>query len=1010
VATHFGVSPNTQWTKELGDKVLILLNMQKINRRGFLLVAGTSLEAAAVAGCGGGGTAPPPSAPPVTPPDTGGVTPIPSPVKLEIVLTGPSGGLEKSLSSIFVVSHTGTLTSTVKVTPSDGAAGQFWASLSQPGDYGSVYLSPAKPTATFLYAPASAGTKTITLINDGNISNPAAYTYTARAASPGSATPFRLVRGANTVGSFATLQQVKDVGGWQTGDVVKVTGGTYVVYETTDPGNTTLVSNKGGIQTGVLVDTAVIEWETPGQPMILDYSRYWQVGMLSGGQPQLVTMGQSCRNLTLRGIHFRGARPPKVESRTGAAIWTTVSTAGGTYPAASLTVEYCKFWQCIDGIHTQETHYGLSTYVRYSVFEDNSDPQGLRHDIYTGRNALTYILGCTFRKTAGQGYPQAGMGHAIKSRCRATTVLGSMLDVKMFADGTGGCAQNINTPNGGVVIIAGNVINHYGSLSNNQDGNCLRYGEDQQTPGVDINPDPSLTTHSLLLAQNTLRKFNGRPADGNDKALISIYPTGVATTLLSGAGTKIAVTANVRNNLVASDTSRAASFISQYPNNTAVSVASLSDTGMYSGESIPGFPNVNDAPYEWAGDFLIPTTRRDAYRGGRVAFMPNWVPLTAWEWTDIPGTRWLDYIKDDGTGVSGAPAVTVLDPGPARHYAVTWDYSGPCYSRKNHEVWMFGGGHAGTTINILTKYNLHKNLPDVTVVSPPTPEAMRRELALAPNHLTYTSKVYWPDGKPYVPHSYTNSFYIDTLDEWFQFGLSGIATSTDGFNLSGPGMEALDVVGFPRDGTYRPQGYWASIPSSGSGVAKGYRALAGDESGIYYWSRYGTSGLRKFTFATNSYSFISSVIQPELTRPSDEHDGVVFLCGTDVSLGWNGKFCNMANGAMTTITFSGPALPSAANYLLDVMWIASKGYYVTVWINSSAVNWDGSNVEGNLTTIVVATITPTGANTATIEIKNIAGTPPRRSTVIRGVFFDPTYGCLVFPISYANNIKAVKVA
>lgn len=973
--------------------------MQNINRRRFIALTCTGLEGAALAASAGASE----------PVETIQGKSASNSITNSIVLSGPNGGLEGALSGVFTVGHTGKLSGSIKVTPSDGEGGQFWSSRSQPGDYGSVHLSQSTPTATFLYAPASAGAKTITLSNNANLPNPHAHLYIANAATPGSPTPFRLVRGGTTIGSYATLQQVKDVGGWKSGDVVKATGGTYVVYGISDPGNTTLVSNTGGIQTGVLVETATVEWEVPGQPMILDYSRYWQVGMLSGGQPQLLTMGQSCRRLTLRGLHFRGARPPMVESRQGAAIWTTVSTRAGTHPEATLTVEYCKFWQCTDGIHTQQTHFGLSTYVRYCVFEDNSDPQGLRHDIYTGHNALTYVLGCTFRKTQGQGYPQDGMGHAIKSRCRATTILGNMLDIKMFSDGTGGCAQNINTPNGGVVVIAGNVVNHYGSLSNKNDGNCFRYGEDQHFAGVDINPDPLLNIHSILLAQNTLRKFNGRRADGSDKPLISIYPNGVATTLLSGSGVQIPVVATVRNNLVASDTSRAASFVSLYPNNSVVSVATLADSGSYSGAPVVGFPVVNDAPFEWGGDLVMARPRTDTNRGGVTTFIPAWVPTAAWEWTDIPGTRWLDYVKNDGTGVDGAPAITNLDPGPSRSYEATWDFSGPCYSHKNHEVWMFGGGHAGTTINILTKYNLHKNVPDVTVVSPPTPEAMRRKYALAPNHLTYPKKVYWPDGKPYSPHSYTNSFYVDALDEWFQFGVSACASSVDGVNMSGPGVGGFNVVGYPRNGSYRQPDYWAPIPASGDGVTRGYRSIASDQSGIYYWSRNGASGLRKFTFATNSYEFIDGAIPPELSRPSDEHDGVVFHCGTDIRRGWNGKFCDVTTGAMTTVAFTGPALPVAANYLLEVIWIASKGYYVTVWINSSAVDWGATNVDGNLTTIVVATVTPTGASTATVEIRAISGSAPTRNTVIRGAFYDSTYGCLILPISYANNIKAVKV-
>ena len=189
--------------------------MHKLDRRRFILLSCTGLEASALAACGGGGATLSVAAPaPV--PDSGGVggngeisneTPTPEPAQTnQIFLTGPTSGLERSLSGLFTVGHTGPLVGTVKVTPSDGAGGQFWSSLSQPGNYGSVYLSASRPTATFLYAPASAGAKSITVANDANLPNPAAYAYNAVAATPGSATPFRLVRGGTTIGSYATLQ------------------------------------------------------------------------------------------------------------------------------------------------------------------------------------------------------------------------------------------------------------------------------------------------------------------------------------------------------------------------------------------------------------------------------------------------------------------------------------------------------------------------------------------------------------------------------------------------------------------------------------------------------------------------------------------------------------------------------------------------------------------------------------------------------------------------------------
>ncbi|NCT82173.1 MAG: hypothetical protein GXC94_03455 [Comamonadaceae bacterium] len=985
--------------------------MTDLDRRHFLLTV-ASVPGVALTGCGGGAaqvldaTAPPPSdSGSVSPPPTIPEPPPPGNAAGQLALSGPSGGLERSLSRIFTVSCSVPVGRKIRITPSDGAGGQFWSTVSQPGDYGSVYLTAATPTATFVYAPASAGAKSITLTNDGGLANPTAHAYEATAATPGSPTPFRLVRGDTTIGRYATLQQVKDQGGWQSGDVVKVTGGTYVVFNPTDPGNTTLVSNTGGVQTGVLVDTT-IEWETPGQPMVLDYSRYWQVGMLSGGQPQLLTMGQSCRNLTVRGLHFRGARAPMGESRMGAAIWTTVSTANGTHPAATLTVEYCKFWQCIDGIHTQETHYGLSNYIRYCVFEDNSDPQGLRHDIYTGRNALTYVLGCSFRKTPGQGYPQAGMGHAIKSRCRATTVLACMLDVQMFADGTGGCAQNINTPNGGVVVIAGNVINHYGSLSNNNDGNCLRYGDDQHTPTVDTNPDPSLTVHSLLLAQNTLRKYNGRPADGSDKALISIFPTGVATTLLSGAGSQIPVTAVVRNNLVASDTPRAAEFVSRYPANTEVPVSTLANNGEYTGAQIAGAPAINDAPFEWAGDFTPPIPRSDSQRGARTRYLPSWLPTTAWQWKEIPGTVWADYIRDDGKGL--APRVTELDPGPSKTYLATWEYSGPTYSRKNHEVWMFGGGHAGSTINILTRWNLHKERPDVEVVSAPTPEAARRAWVFGDKLL---STAYFPaDGKPYSPHSYWNNLYSDSRDEFISFGIAGIATSGDGSTMSGSTASFRDIAGHPRSGQWRPAKHYADIPTyqDGSFEYTGPRAMSPDGNTVYYWPK--NQGMKKYSFATNTHSHVGGTTSTPSTRLAVGGDGRTTLHVEPSSDGgWVVQTCDLATGQRSNISVGGDAIPAGLQ-CYGVEWVEPLGAYVTLWITAGAFNNESIRTDPNISTVVVATLRLTGPATATATLKPVKGQAPTKCNSLRGMFYDPSYGCLIVAMSPTKPLMAVKVA
>lgn len=986
----------------------------KMNRRHFLPFAGSLVATAVLAACGGGkikfientnaaplsgsGTANASAAPP-TPPRQCLAT-------SDITLTGPSGGLERSLSGVFTVRYTGTLTGTIKVTPSDGAGGQFWNTQVADGTApGYVYLSQSNPTATFLYAPASSGAKTITLANDGGCTNPVAgHTYMAAAEAPGSATPFRLTRGALTIGSYATLQQCKDIGGYRSGDVIKATGGTYVVYNATDPGATWLVNNSGGVQIGVDVDTLKIEWETPGVPMVLDFSRACLAGMTSGGQPRLLTMGPSCRNLTVRGLHFRGARPPVGADWFGAAFWTQLSGAAGN---ATLTVEYCKISEFPDGIKTQDGRYDLSTYIRFCVFEDNSDNRGLDHDIYTGRGALTHVEGCTFRKTAKNYFTQLGMGHFVKSRCRATNVVANLFDGYRTADGYGGVAQTVNTPNGGVVSITGNVFLHYGALSSDGKGEPLRYGEGQYYANADISNDPLLTTHSLLFAQNTVRQALGRAADGSVVRVLNIYPTGVATTLLNGSGALTPVTVTVRNNLVANDSPGMAEFMTAYPDNSQVMQANISNLGYLAGGVIAGSPAVNDAKLDYVGEYMPPAARTDTNRGGRVTSIPAWVPSAAWVWTDIPGTVWTDYLKSDGSGI--APAITALDPGPSLSYTSTWEYSGPCYSRKNHELWMFGGGHAATTINILTRYNLHQASPNVSVVSQATPEQDRRDRSFG-GHLL--DAPYFPtDGKPYSPHSYTNNIYVDGRDEFMGFGVANIATTSDGVTMQAGASSFRDIVAFPRDGAWRAKGYYPNLPTlmDSADIIKGPRALSADGNSIYYWGD--GYGMYRFTFGQGgaTHTFVGGTTSAPSGMLANNSVDVTLHIVPDSGAGWGVKTCNLATGAQTAITVSGYSIPVGL-YCYGVQWVPSIGKYVAMWINADAYNNGANRAATNLTTVLLTTLELTSATTATATLVSMTGTAPTKCMSFRGFYYDDTYDCLIVVTAPNKPVQAIKVA
>jgi hypothetical protein len=106
-----------------------------------------------------------------------------------VTMTGPTSGVNGVASSNFTlgVSPTGgTITGAVVVTPSDGGAGGTFTPTTRS-------LTTGSPTGTFTYTPASTGAKTISVTNNGGLSNPSNITYTVSAAAT--------VPGAPTIGT-----------------------------------------------------------------------------------------------------------------------------------------------------------------------------------------------------------------------------------------------------------------------------------------------------------------------------------------------------------------------------------------------------------------------------------------------------------------------------------------------------------------------------------------------------------------------------------------------------------------------------------------------------------------------------------------------------------------------------------------------------------------------------------------------------------------------------------------
>ena len=93
-------------------------------------------------------------------------------VATAVTMSGPSSGYVSAASTNFTVGANGGITGTVRVTPADGGAG---------GTFTPTYvdINTGSPTGTFTYTPASTGAKTISVTNDGALTNPTDITYTS---------------------------------------------------------------------------------------------------------------------------------------------------------------------------------------------------------------------------------------------------------------------------------------------------------------------------------------------------------------------------------------------------------------------------------------------------------------------------------------------------------------------------------------------------------------------------------------------------------------------------------------------------------------------------------------------------------------------------------------------------------------------------------------------------------------------------------------------------------------
>ncbi len=195
-----------------------------------------------------------------------------------------------------------------------------------------------------------------------------------------------------------------------------------------------------------------------------------------GGRPVLLADGRDAEGkaiwvvkdgeFLIENIEFRGAR---VEDGDGNGI---------RFERGRLTVRHCRFADNQIGLMTANTADAELT-VEDSEFADAPPPRKLPHLLYVGR-----IARFTLRGSRIEG---GHTGHLVKSRARVSDVRYNFL-----VDGPAGRASyELEFPNGGRVVVVGNVI---GQSARTGNSTLVSYGAE----------GPYWPDNAFLLAHNTL--------------------------------------------------------------------------------------------------------------------------------------------------------------------------------------------------------------------------------------------------------------------------------------------------------------------------------------------------------------------------------------------------------------------------------------------------------------------------------------------------------------------------
>ena len=195
-------------------------------------------------------------------------------------------------------------------------------------------------------------------------------------------------------------------------------------------------------------------------------------------------------SLTVRGLAFIGAQISNDLGGNGAGI----RDQNPDNTPASLVVDNSAFHDNQEGIlqccDAQETITITNSRFRNN---GNSDPDFFQHGIYINQAANLTVANSLF---CGQL-----IGHDIKSRAAQTVVVGSQIYTGEGAPvwtgcHTGNASVNIEAPNGGIVVVAGNTLVQGPSAQNHK---IVSYGAEGK----------SYANNSLTISKNSFVSTTG---------------------------------------------------------------------------------------------------------------------------------------------------------------------------------------------------------------------------------------------------------------------------------------------------------------------------------------------------------------------------------------------------------------------------------------------------------------------------------------------------------------------